>query len=114
MSEIIFFNRSCSGCRPAREFLLRNRVAYKNHDVRLHPVGPQEVIVYLRGATALFAKRGGTVVELSSGGAGLTDQELITPFLGRSGTLRAPTLVTPAGVVAGWDKAVYQLLLGIR
>jgi len=92
---------------------LRNQVAYKNHDVRLHPVGPEEAVVYLRLAVALFAKRGRKVVELPAGGAGLTDEELITPFLGRSGALRAPTLVTPAGVVAGWDEAVYQQLLGL-
>ncbi len=92
---------------------MRNQVAYKNHDVRLHPVAPEEAIVYLRVATALFAKRGRTVVELPAAGAGLTDKELVTPFLGRSGTLRAPTLVTPAGVVAGWDEAVYRQLLGL-
>ncbi len=92
---------------------MRNQVAYKNHDVRLHPVAPEEAVVYLRVATALFAKRGSKMVELPSGGAGLSDKELVTPFLGRSGALRAPTLVTPAGVVAGWNEAVYRRLLGL-
>jgi len=92
---------------------LRNQVAYTNHDVRLHPVGPEDALVYLRRAAVLFAKRGRKVVELPAEGAGLTDKELITPFLGRSGVLRAPTLVTPTGVVAGWDEAVYRQLLGL-
>ncbi len=90
---------------------MRNKVAYRNHDVRLHPVGPEEALVYLRDAAALFAKRGRKVVELPARGQGLSDEELVAPFLGRSGMLRAPTLVTPHGVVAGWSEEVYRRLL---
>jgi len=92
---------------------LRNQVAYKNHDVRLHPVRPEEALPYLRVAVALFAKRGRKMVAFPAAGEGLTDEELLAPFLGRSGMLRAPTLVTPAGVVAGWDEVVYRQLLRI-
>ncbi|RMF83038.1 MAG: hypothetical protein D6739_07780 [Nitrospirae bacterium] len=92
---------------------MRNQVAYRNHDVRLHPVGPEGILPYLRAAPALFAKRGRKVVELPPRGEGLSDAELVAPFLGRSGTLRAPTLVTPLGVVAGWDEATYRRLLGL-
>jgi len=92
---------------------LRNQVAYTNHDVRLHPVGPEDALLYLRRAAALFVKRGAVVAELPAGGAGLTDGGLLAAFLGRSGALRAPTLLTGVGLIAGWDETVYRHLLGL-
>jgi arsenate reductase-like glutaredoxin family protein len=90
---------------------LRNKVAYRNHDVRKDPVDPETTLAIVRGCDEIFAKWGRGVFHRDLRKDQVSDEELLKHFLGRSGTMRAPVLRTPAGIMAGFEESVYRQLL---
>ena len=96
------------GCRPVREFLARNEVAHGFRDVRKMPIPGAEAIALVRRHKRGVAKRGAKVIELAIADA--SDEELRKLFLGREGTLRAPTMSDGTTVVAGFDEPALRNL----
>lgn len=88
-------------------------MAYQNHDVRKDPIHPAEAVEIVRQRDLIFVKRGRGVMKRSLGADNLTDEEILKYFLGRSGTMRAPVLLTPRGVMAGFEESIYRELLGL-
>jgi len=95
----------------AREFLLRNKVAYRNHDVRKDPIDPVTTLAIVRACDEVFVKWGRGVLHRELRKEQMSDEEILKHFLGRSGTMRAPVLRTPAGIMAGFEESVYRRLL---
>lgn len=93
-----------------REFLARNNVTHAFEDVRKAPVSPADTVALVRKHRAAFAKRGAALVEIDPSKA--TDDEIRKYFLGREGTLRAPTVSVGDTIIAGFDQAAFDRLLG--
>jgi arsenate reductase-like glutaredoxin family protein len=91
-----------------REFLARNDIGHAFNDVRARPVPADEAVALVRRHRKALAKRGSTVVELDPARA--TDEEIKKHFLGREGTLRAPTLSVGDTIFAGFDEASFRAL----
>ena len=92
-----------------REFLARNKVAHAFTDVRKAPVSPEETVALVRRHARALAKRGAALVEIDPATA--TDAEIHKHFLGREGSLRAPTVSVGDTLVAGWDEATLRKLV---
>ena len=93
-----------------REFLARNSVAHEFHDVRKVPLDAEQTVALVRRHRRAFAKKGPTLVAIDL--ATVTDAEIRKHFLGREGTLRAPTVSVGDTIVAGYDEAAFRSLLG--
>jgi arsenate reductase-like glutaredoxin family protein len=91
-----------------REFLARNEVEHGFRDVRKDPIPGDEAIALVRRHQRGVAKKGSKVVELEISCA--SDEELRKLFLGREGTLRAPTLSDGVTVLSGFDEAALRKL----
>lgn len=91
-----------------REFLARNEVEHGFRDVRKEPIPGDEAIALVRRHKRGVAKKGVKLVEVDISAA--SDAELRKLFLGREGTLRAPTLSDGTTVLAGFDEAALQEL----
>lgn len=91
-----------------REFLARNEVEHGFRDVRKEPVPGDEAIALVRRHQRGVAKKGANLVEVEIARA--SDQELRKLFLGREGTLRAPTLSDGTTVLSGFDEAALRKL----
>jgi arsenate reductase-like glutaredoxin family protein len=92
---------------------LRNKVAYRNHDVRKDPIDAAETLAIVRASGEIYVKRGRGVLHRDLRQVAMTDEELLRHFLGRSGTMRAPVLRTPDAIVAGFEESVYRQILGL-
>jgi hypothetical protein len=78
--------------------------------VRKSPVSADEALALVRRYRHAYAKRGAALHELDPKTA--TDAEILKLFLGREGTLRAPTLVIDDVILGGWDEPTVLRLLG--
>jgi arsenate reductase-like glutaredoxin family protein len=92
-----------------REFLARNKVDHAFTDVRKAPLDPAATVALVRRHRRALSKRGATVLEVAVAEA--TDAELEKLFLGREGTLRAPTISVGDTIFAGFDAAHFQKLV---
>lgn len=93
-----------------REFLARNNVTHAFEDVRKAPVSPADTVALVRRHKRAFARRGAALVELDPRTA--SDDEIRKHFLGREGTMRAPTVSVGDTIIAGFDQAAFDRLLG--
>ena len=91
-----------------REFLARNEVEHGFRDVRKAPIPGDEAIALVRKHKRGLAKKGSKVIELEISSA--SDEELRKLFLGREGTLRAPTMSDGVTVMSGFDEAALRKL----
>ena len=91
-----------------REFLARNEVEHGFRDVRKEPVSAADAVALARRHKRGVAKKGAKLVEVEI--AELTDDELQKLFLGREGTLRAPTVSDGTTLFAGYDEATLRKL----
>ena len=57
-----------------------------------------------------YGKRGSALYEIDPASA--TDAEILKLFLGREGTLRAPTIAIGDAIFGGWDEPTVLRLLG--
>lgn len=92
-----------------REFLARNEVAHGFEDVRKAPVSRKDTIALVRRYKHAISKRGASLTEFDPAKA--SDDEIARAFLGREGTLRAPTVAVGSTIVGGFDEATYRKLL---
>jgi arsenate reductase-like glutaredoxin family protein len=93
-----------------REFLARNKVPHTFEDVRKSPVAPEDALALVRRHRLALVKRGKNVVQFEVAAA--SDEEILKHFLGREGTLRAPTVSVGDTIVAGFDEDTFVRLLG--
>jgi arsenate reductase-like glutaredoxin family protein len=93
-----------------REFLARNEVEHAFEDIRKAPVSKRNTIALVRAHRRAIAKRGAAVIEIDPNKA--TDEEILKLFLGREGTLRAPSVSVGDTLIAGFDAASFEKLLG--
>ncbi len=93
-----------------REFLARNDVPHAFEDVRKQPVSKKDTIAIVRSHRRAIAKRGAAVTEIDPRTA--SDEEILKLFLGREGTLRAPSVSVGDTIVAGFDAATFAKLFG--
>lgn len=91
-----------------REFLARNEVEHGFRDVRKEPIPADEAIALVRRHKRGVAKKGAVLVEVEIARA--SDDELRKLFIGREGTLRAPTVSDGTTVLAGFDEAALRKL----
>ncbi|MFO0603241.1 MAG: hypothetical protein U0324_08705 [Polyangiales bacterium] len=92
-----------------REFLARTKLEPEYRDVRKQPVDAESAVALVRRHKRAFAKKGVALRTLDPAGA--TDAEIRALFLGREGSLRAPTLSVGDAIVGGWDEALIEKLL---
>ncbi len=95
-----------------REFLALNEVTHAFHDVRKEPIPGDKAIALVRKHKHGVAKKGAKMIELEIASA--SDEELRKLFLGREGTLRAPTVSDGITVVAGFDEPSLRKLTSAR
>jgi arsenate reductase-like glutaredoxin family protein len=91
-----------------REFLARNVLAHTFIDVRKAPISPKGTLALVRRHRVALAKRGKSLVQLDPRTA--SDEEILKHFLGREGTLRAPTVSIGDTIVAGFDEETFARL----
>ena len=111
MSDLIFFNRTRSGSKNAREFLLTQKIDFVSHDVRKNPLDEQQTLELLKQKTDFYEKKGKKIIHIKSADKPSQDQ-LCKMFLGRSGTLRAPVLTKDNWIIAGFTEEIYSELIG--
>lgn len=92
-----------------REFLARNSVEHELRDVRKAPIAAAEAIRLVRTHKRGLAKKGAALREIEI--AKVSDEELRKLFLGREGTLRAPTVSDGTTVLAGFDEESLRRLI---
>ena len=95
-----------------REFLARHAVEHGFRDVRKAPIPGDEAVALLRTHERGLVKRGAATLEIEIASA--SDAELRKLFLGREGTLRAPTVSDGTTVLAGFDEAALRKLAGVK
>lgn len=93
-----------------REFLAREEVQHEFEDVRKQPISAAAAVKLVRRHRKAIAKRGPKLVELDPAAA--TDEEIRRLFLGREGTLRAPTVSDGTTILGGFDEATLRRLRG--
>jgi len=86
-----------------RGFLAREQVEHRFLDVRKAPIDRAGTLALLRAHREAVATRGAKLVRIEVGGA--TDEELCKLFLGREGSLRAPTVSNGRLILGGFDEA---------
>ncbi len=82
------------------EYVLASKVKFKR----------DEALDIARQAREVVANKGKKLVRLATADAG--DDELAAVILGRSGTLRAPTLRRGKTLVVGYSDGLYDELFG--
>jgi hypothetical protein len=92
-----------------REFLARTSLVPAYHDVRKLPLDAGEAVALVRRHKRAFAKKGVALHTLDPASA--TDAEILKLFLGREGSLRAPTLSIGDAILGGWDEPTVTTLL---
>ena len=92
-----------------REFLARTSLVPDYHDVRKQPLDAAEAVALVRRHKRAFAKKGTALRTLDPATA--TDAEIRELFLGREGSLRAPTLAIGDAILGGWDEPTIVTLL---
>lgn len=92
-----------------REFLARNEIVHGFEDVRKAPVSKRDTIALIRRYKRAIAKRGAALTEFDPRVA--TDEVILKAFLGREGTLRAPTVAVGETIVGGFDESTYRKLM---
>lgn len=93
-----------------REFLARKKVAHEFIDVRKAPISADDTVALVRRHKRALAKRGSTMIEVDPEKA--TDEQIRKLFLGREGTLRAPTISVDDTLIAGFAADVFEAELG--
>jgi arsenate reductase-like glutaredoxin family protein len=93
-----------------REFLAREEIEHGFIDVRKAPIDAKDAVTLVRKHKNAIAKRGANLVTLDPKKA--TDEEIKKHFLGREGTLRAPTVSVGDTIIAGYDSETFHKLLG--
>jgi arsenate reductase-like glutaredoxin family protein len=91
-----------------REFLARNEVEHGFEDIRKKPISKKGAVALVRKHKRAIAKVGGKLRELDPQTA--TDAEIEKAFLGREGTLRAPTLSDGETILGGFDEETLRSL----
>lgn len=91
-----------------RGFLAREQVEHRFVDVRKAPIGRKAALALVRKHSEAAATRGGKLVRVRVADA--SDEELLKLFLGREGTLRAPTVSNGKLILGGYDEAVMREL----
>ncbi len=77
-------------------------------------LGPKESLALARAASTLVVARGKKVLTFKMKSEAPDDEELRKHMLGRSGTLRAPTLRRGKTLLVGFNVEAYENTLGIR
>lgn len=80
-------------------------------DVRKAPISAKDAVALVRKHQRGIAKKGVNVIEVDPARA--TDDELKKLFLGREGTLRAPTVSDGSTIFSGFDEAQLKKLTGV-
>ena len=91
-----------------REFLARKGIEHGVEDVRKEPVSPEDTLALVRTHRVAIAKRGTKLVQFDPRTA--SDEEILKCFLGREGTLRAPTMSVGDTIVGGFDADTFRKL----
>lgn len=91
-----------------REFLVRKKIEPAFEDVRKSPISKKETVAIVRKHTRALAKVGGKLKEIDPKTA--TDAEIEKLFLGREGTMRAPTMSDGSTIFAGFDEDTLESL----
>lgn len=89
-----------------REFLARKEVAHDFEDVRKKPISAAGAVKLVRQHEKAIAKKGAKLVEIDPRTA--TDEEIKKLFLGREGTLRAPTVSDGRTILGGFDESLMK------
>lgn len=107
------YHRSgCTSCKRTLEFLTEHGV--EDGAVRStsnDPIGADEALELLRGAGELFVTKGARILHFDLSEDRPSDDELLGLVLGRSGTLRAPTLSVGARLIVGYNAELLPLAL---
>lgn len=85
-----------------RGFLADKKIDHAFVDVRKAPISRAETLKLVRAHQHAVATRGGKLFRVEVAKA--TDEELLKLFLGREGSLRAPTVSDGKTIVGGWDE----------
>ncbi|MGZ3421796.1 MAG: hypothetical protein ACXWUG_26335 [Polyangiales bacterium] len=91
-----------------REFLARKKIEPAFEDIRKAPISKKATVAIVRKHTRAVAKVGGKIREIDPKTA--TDAEIEKLFLGREGTMRAPTVSDGATIFAGFDEDTLESL----
>jgi hypothetical protein len=78
-------------------------------DVRKEPISPKETLALVRKHARVVAKKGTKLYDLKTAEA--DDATLLKLFLGREGTLRAPTVSDGHTILGGYDEATLKAML---
>jgi len=96
-----------------REFLARNSVEHELRDVRKSPIPADEAVRIVRTHQRGLARKGAALREVDIAKA--SDEELRKLFLGREGTLRAPTVSDGKTVLSGFDEeSLGKMIKGLK
>jgi arsenate reductase-like glutaredoxin family protein len=89
-----------------REFLARKEVQHEFEDVRKKPISAKDAVKIVRQHVRAIARKGVRIVEIDPRSA--TDDEIKKLFLGREGTLRAPTVSDGKTILGGFDETTLR------
>lgn len=95
-----------------RGFLADKKIDHAFVDVRKAPLSKKDTLALVRKHRRAVATRGGKLFEVDV--AGSSDEELLKLFLGREGTLRAPTVSDGTTILGGFDEATLAKLSGAK
>jgi len=74
-------------------------------------MSPEKTLKLVRSAKKAFVKKGKNVIEFLVTIKSPKNDEILEHFLGRSGTMRAPVIISGNQIMAGFDEVAYNLML---
>lgn len=96
-------------CNRAREFFAHNSIDVAETQNARAKLGADDALALARAATIVHVAKGKKIVSFEMADAP-SDDELLAVMLGRSGTLRAPTLRRGTTLLVGFNADLYQRL----
>ena len=82
-------------------------------DARKAKYGAKEALAIVKQADEVLVARGKKLIRYDIASGKVKDGEILSTILGRSGTLRAPTIQVGARVVVGFHPDAYSEALGL-
>ncbi|MBU0908240.1 MAG: hypothetical protein KKA54_09500 [Proteobacteria bacterium] len=106
-----YFRKGCASCQKAQESLGRTKIQIKKEvNARQEPLEAQKTWDLLADSNKILIASGNKIREYSPGPD--KKEEILKIVLGRSGTLRAPTLKIGNTFYIGYSNEMYDELVG--
>lgn len=114
MKRLVLYSKAgCTSCIKARQYLLKQGIAFTERDMFKHPLDKLELtaIVEQQPVSELFSSRSPSAKALGLLDRPHTDEELLAHMLEEPRLIRRPLLVAGDKVVVGFNPAALQEVL---